>query len=143
MDASREVAKYFDSLIERCNRDPSGRPKNLPKHDQIIFYVISTRCEMDMNGFESVFDQMLDEDELVLLIGALQELEVPELAQSFEKAHARLRAAGFFDDDSMMVSDLDNGGEGFLEDIEEEIRNHDPLWLLDDRLAELIPKDAK
>jgi hypothetical protein len=143
MDASQKLAEYFDSVIERCNRDPSGRPINLPKHDQIIYYVISTRCEMDMNGFDSVFDQLLTENELCLLIEALNELGAPQLAGSFDQARARLRNAGFFAEDSLMVSDLDQDETGFLDDIEDDIRNNDSLWDLDERLAALIPTNAK
>ncbi|QDU93905.1 DMP19 family protein [Lignipirellula cremea] len=143
MDVSQQLARYYDSLIERCNRDPSARPNNLPKHDQIIYYVISTRCEMDMNGFDSVFDQLLTENELRLLVDALNELGAGTLAESFNQAHSRLRDAGFFGDDSMMVSDLDNDDFGFLDDIEDDIRKNDSLWDLDDRLAELIPTNAK
>ena len=143
MDASQQLAQYFELLIERCNLDPSARPYNLPRHDQIIFYVISTRCEMDMNGFDSIFDQLLTEHELRLLIDALHELGADELAESFRQAHARLEDAGFFADDSMTVSDLDNDKSGFLDDIEADIREHDSLWDLDERLVELIPTNPK
>ncbi len=141
MDASIAVAEYFNAVIAQCNRNPSGRPHNLPWHDQIIYYVVSTRCEMDMNGFDSVFDQLLTENELGLLVEALNDLRLPQLAASFDDARSRLRNAGFFDDDSIMVSDLENDEIEFLADIEEVIRSNDSLWNLDDRLAALI--DAK
>src|SRR5690606_16730214 len=124
MDASQQLAKYYDSLIERCNRDPSARPNNLPKHDQIIYYAISTRCEMDMNGFDSVFDQLLTENEIRLLVDALNELGAARLAESFNQAYSRLRDAGFFGDDAMMVSDLNNNESGFLDEIEDDIRKN-------------------
>lgn len=143
MDASQKLAEYFDTVVERCNGDPSGRPIHLPKHDQIIYYVISTRCEMDMNGFDSVFDQLLTENELCLLINALNQLGAPQLAGSFDQARLRLRNAGFFDSDSTTVSDLGEDDIGFLDDIERDIRNNDSLWGLDERLAELIPMNAK
>ncbi|HUG70603.1 MAG TPA: hypothetical protein VMM76_22835 [Pirellulaceae bacterium] len=143
MDASQQVAEYFEALIERCNRDPSARPTNLPKNDQIVYYVISTRCEMDINGFDSVFDQLLTEPELQFLIDSLNELGALRLADLFHRAHSRLQHAGFFDDESTLVEDLDQGDTEFLHDIEEEIRNNDSLWELDDRLAELIPNAAK
>jgi hypothetical protein len=98
---------------------------------------------MDMNGFDSVFDQLLTENELCLLIEALNELGAPQLAGSFDQARARLRNAGFFAEDSLMVSDLDQDETGFLDDIEDDIRNNDSLWDLDERLAALIPTNAK
>lgn len=143
MEPSQQVAEYFHDLIERCNRDPSGRPTNLSKNDQVIYYIISTRCEMDMSGFDSVFDQLLTEPELRFLIDSLNELGASDLADSFNRAYSRLQHARFFDSESTMVSDLDQGDTGFLDDIEEEIRNNDSLWNLDDRLAELIPKPGE
>lgn len=143
MDASQQLAEYFESVNEQCNRDPSGRPTNLPEHDRIIYYVISTRCEIDMNGFNSVFDQLLTESELCFLIDALEQLGVPQMAGWFDRARFRLRRAGFFDNDSMRVSDLDKDESGLLDDIEEEIRNNDSLWGLDECLVDLIPKNNK
>ena len=143
MDAAEAVANHFDSIVERCNRDPSGRPKHLPKNDQIIYYVISARCEMDINGFESVFDQLLTQDELSFLIDSLNEIGAPSLAQSFAMAQSRLAAAGFFGDDSVMVGDLVSDDEDeFLADIESEIRKNDMLWSIDERLIELIPGNS-
>ena len=143
MDAAEYLANYYDALIRRC--DSSGRPDVLPRHDQAIYYIISTRCEMDMNGFDSVFDQLLTEKELLFLIEALNEVGASDLAHSFARAHSRLKSASFFDDESMMVWQLENSDTetGFLEDIEEEIRKNDILWELDDRLVELIPTNAR
>jgi len=135
------VANHFQFIIERSRRDASGRPINMAKHDQVIYYVISTRCEMDINGFEAVFDQLLTETELLFLIQSLHDLGVPNLENAFERAHSRLQAAGFFED-GIMVCDLENTEDskaGFLNDIEEEIRQDDALWKLDDVLLRLIP----
>ncbi|MCA8993294.1 MAG: hypothetical protein KDA88_14995 [Planctomycetaceae bacterium] len=96
-----------------------------------------------MNGFDSVFDQLLTENELLFLIDALNELGAAQLASSFDEAHTRLRSAGFFDNDSMMVSDLGLGETGFLDDIERDIRKNDSLWDLDASLVGLIPTDAR
>jgi hypothetical protein len=143
MDAPTSVAAYFEELIERCNRSGQGRPTALPQNDQYIFYVISTRCEMDINGFESVFDQLLEESEISVLINAFNELGCTTLAEAFSTARSRLAGAGFFDDEEMMVIDLATDEGGFLDDIEETVRNSNLLWELDDSLAELLPDEAK
>ena len=143
MDASARLANYYEKLIERCNQNPSARPDNLPKRDRIIYYVISTRCEIDINGFDAVFDQLLSENELTFLIETLNELEATELAGLFESALKRLKAAGFFDEEGMCVSELDPSPSiGFLDDIEALILENDELWELDEKLAELIPTQA-
>ena len=143
MDAPTRVAAYFEDLIERCNRSGQGRPTSLPAHDQYIFYVISTRCEMDINGFGSVFDQLLEESEISVLITALNELGCTTLSDAFSTAHDRLAEAGFFDDDEMMVCDLAMENGGFLDDIEETVRNSNLMWDLDNSLAKLLPEEAK
>lgn len=141
MDASELIADYYATVVQRC--DSSGRPNALPHHDRVIYYIVSTRCEMDMNGFESVFDQFLTEEELLFLIQSLRELGAMKLAESFTRAHARLNSAGFFNGEPMMIGELDEGesGAGFLDDIEAELREQEELWDLDARLVALIPAD--
>ena len=143
MDASTRVAAYFEDLIERCNSSGAGRPTSLPLYDQYIFYVISTRCEMDMGGFESVFDQLLEESEIAILIAALNKLGNTTLADAFSTARGRLADAGFFADEEMMVCDLATANGGFLDDIEETVRESNLMWDLDDSLATLLPEKAK
>ena len=143
MDASRLVAEYFETLVERCSPGPTARRARLPKNDRVIFYVVSTRCEIDINGFNSVFDQLLTEAELLFLIDALNNLGASKPASLFEQAHSRLRNAGFYDDDGAMVSNFDHNGAGLLGDVEEAIQADDSLWELDEYLARLIPGDAK
>ncbi len=143
MDAPTRVAAYFEDLIERCNRSGQGRPTGLPARDQYIFYVISTRCEMDINGFESVFDQLLEEFEITILIDALKELGCTTLSKAFSTARDRLAGAGFFDDEERMVCDLATDDYGFLDDIEEAVRSSNLMWDLDTSLAELLPEEIK
>lgn len=143
MDAPAKVAAYFEDLIERRNRSDKGRPTSLPLHDQYIFYVLSTRCGMDINGFESVFDQLLEESEIKILITALNELGCKTMADAFSAARHRLADAGFFDDEEMMVCDLATDNGGFLDDIEEKVRSSNLMWQLDDALAKLLPDEAK
>lgn len=143
MDASTRVAAYFDDLVERCNRSATKRPTNLPLYDQYIYYVLSTRCEMDINGFDSVFDQLLEESEVNILITALNELGCTTLADSFSIARDRLAGVGFFSDEEMMVCDLATDEGGFLDDIEAAVRNDNLMWQLDESLAKLLPAEAK
>lgn len=134
MSASRRLAEYYASVSERCDE----RPRNLPKNDLVIFYVVSVRLEMDMSGFDSVFEQLLTEDELKFLIEALRELGASRLADLFRQAHVRLQDAGFFDEEGAMVADFEQDDAGLLEDIEDEIRAEDSLWPTDEQLAALI-----
>jgi hypothetical protein len=142
MDPSEFLAEYYESLIQRC--DSSGRPNGLPHHDRVIYYIISVRCEMDINGFESVFDQLLTEEELLFLIDALREVDAIKLAEMFALAHSRLKSAGFFKDGSMMVCESGDADSdrGLLDEIEDKLREHEELWELDERLVALIPEGS-
>ena len=145
MDASETVANYFSELLEKMNRQTTARPSApvFSEQDQVIFYIVSTRCEMDINGIESVFDQLLTETELQLLIDSLRKVDAIRLADLFDQALQRLRSAGYFDHESTMVSDLkDSQGVRMLADLEQAIRENDGLWELDERLACVIRSEA-
>jgi len=136
-----ELVEYYDQIIERCNETENARPDGLSHNDRIIFYVISVRCEIDINGLESVFDQLLSERELSFLIDALNELENPGLAKIFSEAHTRLKESGFYTDTEKSVSDLTPESEsGLLDDLEERLQKNDELWELDEKLSSMMPK---
>ena len=138
-DPSTIVAERFDRIVADMAAKGLGRPDGLAENDRTIYYIVSTRCEMDMGGFNSVFDQLLTERELVYLINCLQRMHATSLADGFSRAHDALRAVQFFDDNGdadKMVSDFDRAdGTGLLDAIESEIREGQELWILDNALA--------
>ena len=138
MDHVELVDRHFQDLIQRDESTWNDV-------DRTIYWIIATRCEMDMNGFDSVFNQLLSKTNLQLLIRSLADLDETKLSQCFQRAQQRLDSVGFFDDDQMMLWDLtDQLTEvEFLADIEDQIRENDRLWELDDKLAALISQQAK
>ncbi|MCC9658821.1 hypothetical protein LOC70_23675 [Rhodopirellula sp. JC737] len=135
------VAERFDRIVADMTTRGIGRPEGLAENDQAIYYIVATRCEIDMGGFNSVFDQLLSETEILKLVDILYRLHSAALANAFFRAHGLLRDAGFFDDDGdgdKMVTDYDRAdGTGLLNAIESEIREGDQLWDLDSELAVL------
>ena len=103
MDPIEYIAARFEKIIAAAN-ETGGRPDSLPDYDRAIFYLLSIRCEIDMNGFDSVFDQLLTEPELLFSIGVLERLGFNTLADAFRQAHSILRDNGFYGDDSKMKS---------------------------------------
>ena len=87
----------------------------------------------------TLFDQLLDENEIRVLIAALSEMGCKELADSFSIARKRLADVGFFNDEKLMVCELGTENGGFLDDIEKNIRNDDSMWQLDESLVKLLP----
>jgi len=133
--AAEIISDRFETISARCG--PSGRPTALPRNEQTIWYVVATRCDIDMGGFASVLDQLLTESELLFLVEVLAELGEPELSSAFQRTHVVLAHAGFYRGPSRMYQDLDPSVQARLETIATSIEVNAGLWGLDDRLAQL------
>ncbi len=143
MDATDYIAARFNRIISAVN-EPGGRPDLLPEYDRAIFHLLSIRCQIDINGFDSVFDQLLTEDELLFSIGVLEQLEFTALATAFRKAHSILHDRGFYNQHSGNVHENKlPDGSGILAAIEQTVADDGGLWMIDDKLIELIPEEAK
>jgi len=136
MDDYEIIADRFNDIITRC--DPAGRPSGLPHAERVIYYIVAVRCEMDMNGFESVFDQLLSRNELETFVGFLAELDERDLALAFRDARELLDQVRFFDQPTVATYDLPQMIQRALEKIEERVRKTERLWALDTKMATLI-----
>jgi hypothetical protein len=134
-DPATIVARRFEALGERCGA--SGRPTDLSRNEQIIWYLVATRCEIDMEGLASVFDQLLKEKELLFFIAALGELEEPELAAAFLRAHAALKRVGFYERSHAMCHQFPSELKEELDAIDRELSSGNKLWELDKKLVQL------
>ena len=135
VDPAEVVAKRFELIGDRSKA--TGRPTDLSHNEKVIWYLVATRCEIDMEGFESVFDQLLTEMEVLFLIAALGELEEPELAASFTRAYNALKRVGFYEKPHSMCSEFGCELGGVLETIDQEIGSGNRMWSLDMKLAQL------
>jgi hypothetical protein len=143
MDPIDYIAARFNRIISDVN-EMGGRPDSLPEYDRAIFHLLSIRCEIDINGFESVFDQLLTEDELLFSVCVLEQLEFNTLATAFRQAHSILRDSGFYNQRSGIAHENKlPDGSGILDPIEQTVADDGGLWMLDDKLIELIPEEAK
>lgn len=68
-----------------------------PLAERIIYYVVATRCEIDMDGFASVYEQALNPAELEILINGLRRIGEPEISAEFRRGYELLKAEGFYD----------------------------------------------
>lgn len=135
MQPDERIAAYFEQLIQRDYKAPPT--------DYLIYLVVSVRCQMDMGGIGSAFDQLLrDESTLIFFLNGLRQLDELALVTAFSHAHARLKTAGYFDNPDLEVFDLEEEDDEdmFLQDIAEEIREHNRLWELDEKLCGLLPE---
>ena len=133
MDADLIIAEHYRSIIDSVN---SGGVASLSENDRMIWYIVSARCEKDMEGFESIFVQFVSEPEVAYLVDSLGMIDEPELAMLFDRAYQTLQQAGFYDQGSSSYYQLGDSLRRQLKGIEDLIG--DRLWGLDDKLVRLI-----
>jgi hypothetical protein len=141
LDASAAVAEKFESISRQLGE--SAKPKDLSHADQVLWYVVAVRCERDMEGLESVFDQLLDEPALLFLIRALSELQEQALALLFQRAHEALSAVNFYERPDAMCHEFGNGLGEELKAIDQALSEGDLMWQLDPKLLQLHPQATK
>ncbi len=135
MDSSAEVARRFEEILRRCGA--TGRPNRLPHGERVIYYIVSVRCEIDINGFDSVLDQLLTEDELDFVGASLEELNEENLAAAWRKIASLLKSVGHKPCGSSPVRSLPQAVRQQLAALAHEANAGDRLWHLDERLAKL------
>jgi hypothetical protein len=130
MDASFRIADEFDRLIaigleglHKCSFA-----------ERAVFWIVSTRCEIDMNGFSSVYEQLLGKEEGKVMVEGLRRIGEAGLAQAFERGMELLRGEGFYShlNWGRVASDVREK----VERIEDEVG--DRLWDLDEKLVRML-----
>lgn len=130
MDATDRIAEEFDRLVIMGRDGVAQRPVS----ERIVYYVVATRCLIDIDGFASVYEQDLNPTEIATLIGGLSQIGETELADAFSRGFELLKHDGFYKHMNWnMVSDP----------VKSEIemigtRVGDRLWSLDDKLSTLL-----
>jgi len=105
--------------------------------EQVLWYVVAIRCERDINGIESVFDQLLNEHELLFLTDALVALGEPELAEAFQRAHLALHRVAFYRHPDAMCLDYGDALASEMRVVDAVLDAESGLWGLDEKLARL------
>ncbi|MDB5356355.1 MAG: hypothetical protein JWN24_2808 [Phycisphaerales bacterium] len=93
MDSSDRIIKEFDRLVAL------GRNviRNRSYAEQVLYYVVVARCEADMEGFNSVYEQALDASELKILIEGLRGLGETAMAAEYARGLQLLLKDGFYE----------------------------------------------
>src|SRR5688572_890175 len=93
MDATDRIVREFDRLVALGRAGVAGRPLV----EQVVYYVVATRCEIDINGFASVYEQDLNPGELKMLVDGLRRIGEVDLATEFWRGFRLLESDGFYD----------------------------------------------
>lgn len=129
LEASKRIGEVFNRML------PFGRNAiaNRSYAERVVWFVVIARCEKDMNGFASVFEQAFEPSEMESLIDGLRGLDENNLAAEFARGHELLKRHGFYDHrDLKRVA----GAEELIAQMDENIG--DQLWDLDVKMAALL-----
>ncbi len=63
MDSTTRIITEFDRLLNLGRDSIASRPIA----EQVVYYVVAARCEIDINGFASLYEQLLKRAELDVL----------------------------------------------------------------------------
>jgi hypothetical protein len=130
MDATDRIVVEFNRLTTPGRSGVAVQPRA----NQFVYYIVATRCEIDIDGFCSVFEQDLNPKELEVLIQGLNAIGEPELASEFMQGYELLNAEGFYGHTNWtMVSSIVKDQIAAIGD-----RVADRLWALDDKLAAIL-----
>jgi hypothetical protein len=134
MDATDRIVEEFDRLVA-LGRDGVAT-RSLA--ERIVYYVVATRCEIDIDGFASVYEQDLNPAELEVLINGLRGIGEGELAAEFRRGFEALESDGFYAHLNWNKVSPDVKAE--IDAIGERVGPR--LWELDEKLAALLNDDA-
>lgn len=134
MNATDRIIKAFDRLVAIGRDGMAARPFA----EQIVYYVVATRCEIDVNGFASVYEQGLSPAELEVLISGLERMGAADVAASMRRGLGLLKADGFYG--HMNWTKVSPHVKAGIDVIGERVGSR--LWDLDEKLAALLDDEA-
>ena len=134
MDASQRIIDEFDRLIAIGRENVFVRPYA----ERVVYYVVVARCEKDMEGFSSIYEQALTADEMGVLVDGLRQLGEPRLASEFASGLDALSTDGFYA--HMDWNRVSDSVQARIDDIGKSIG--DELWALDEKLVALLDGDS-
>jgi hypothetical protein len=140
LDAGRQaIADKFDQLTDDY--------ANLPEFthaERAIWYVVSIRCEIDMEGFGSLYEQAFQRAELVESVNYFRDVELDEIASAFEEVIALLDGINFWHESGWAGVDWGNFPSEFqnkLDAIGNKVKAGRKLWKVDDKLLEMLNRE--
>jgi hypothetical protein len=129
--ASQRIGEVYDDLL---SSSAARQIPNRPYAERVLWYVVLARCEADINGFASVYQQAFEPLEMENLIDGLRTLEENELADEFARGYELLKLEGYYD--HRIWSRISPSADKLIDEIGEKIG--DRLWDLDVKMVELL-----
>lgn len=130
------IAQKYDELIRRVNETHSIQ--SFTRSERAVWFLVSIRCEIDINSFEDVFVQLLPLPDIVEAIGYMNELGLDQLAALFQRAvdileahHFDYRTTNYHELPEQVISQIDETGKAVWEKIH-------LLWEIDSKLCDML-----
>jgi hypothetical protein len=129
IDARERIAKIFDRLVQL------GRNAlEFTSSERIVYLVVATRCESDINGFASVYEQHLVPEGIEILIDGLDQINERSLADEFQRGYDVLKSGSFYEHMNWnLVSDTVKSESAMIV-----ARIGKRLWGVDEKLSSLL-----
>lgn len=135
--ATEAVGRHYERIIQNCYAATGYPVANTPWIDRLVYLLMVIRCDMDQDGFPTLFEERLSRDDLQFMIAAFQQLEESELSAEFQHALDAITNAHF---------DLARDGRPIdaplldqIYAIEKRVREIGRLWAIDEKLIKLLP----
>lgn len=139
-DYSTIVGERFDYILDNIEY-LDNKPIVIGTVDNAIFWIISIRCESDINGVASIFEQLFsDNTEVENFISILLKLEENKLADQFKLIADILSNNSFWTNTKREISNLPTDQSKIILDILNRISDSQELWNLDEKLGKLLLK---
>lgn len=133
-EASRRIVEVFDRLVALGRSGVATRPVA----ERVVYYIVATRCEIDIDGFASVYEQDLSSLELEILIDGLHRIDEEALASEFHRGLTIVTADGFYE--HLNWNKVSPPVKNEIDAIGERIGAR--LWELDEKLVAFLDQDA-
>ena len=130
MDATERIVDEFDRLVAKGRSGVAI----CPPAERIVYYIVATRCEIDIDGFASVYEQDLNPTEIGVLVDGLNQIGEGELAREFQRGFEMLETDGFYK--HLNWNKVSDSVKAEIDAIGKRIG--DQLWNLDEKLVLLL-----
>jgi hypothetical protein len=136
MHSEDMIAEKYDELLRRVKEIHSIQ--GFTTAERAVWFLVSIRCEIDINSFEDVFIQLLPLSEITEAIGYMDELGLNQVAELFQRAvdileahHFDYRTTGYHGLPKQVISDIQEIGNEVQE------KNY-LLWEIDAKLCDML-----
>ena len=138
----KRITEKFSELVERSHNE--GGIDDFSTAERAVWFIVSTRCEIDIADFISVFEQFLSKADVTETSDYLDALGLTDEAKLFDEVLDLLVSHEFYGDDdrpSIPFNALPQHVFDRVDAIGDMIGDSNVLWDIDDRLCDALDSE--